>query len=281
MKGEIKKIILLFVFFGLTSSFCASATYIKKELPGDGEGNQNSPEEQNRPPEVRKYTIDSPQQLIIPDQSPSIKEIQFLREEVSKLRTEASSQKDLLSTQKDLISSIKITTDDLAKDQNQLLTQFTSASSSLQQILSATSFIKQFLAFKDTFIFNRDGKPYAYIDNQTLNIYGYNNGNLLGWVNNLHEIIRNYDKSIIATLEGDFLIDESGHPIGTLERSETLRLEREKIPSQIQKTPVSHYLIRIENSRQFNQSIYRFTDWSGQKLEDLLFFPSDKVEKVR
>ena len=60
-----------------------------------------------------------------------------------------------------------------------------------------------------------------------------------------------------------------------------MRWDREKLYSQVQKKPVSQYFIRLENPKQFNLSTFRFSDWSNQKLEDLLFFSEKKIQKLK
>ena len=269
-----KSKILFLTFLISISSLYAKATYIKKELNTLDNADTEDTEGQNRPPEVRKYTIDPPQQIIIPDQGQSQREAQLLREEVSNLRKELSAQKDLTSMLMDRAN-------DISDNQSQINSQLQNTISTLKDINSDTDFLKQQLLFRDSFIFNKTGKPFAFID-PSLRIYEYSSGNLIGSIDiNTNEIIRNYDGSTIATLEKNFLIDQNGQPIGSIERSETLRLEREKLYPQIQKNPISHFFVPIEGKKQFIQTPSRFSDWSTQMLEDVLFFSEKKIQKLK
>ena len=96
-----------------------------------------------------------------------------------------------------------------------------------------------------------------------------------------NEIVRNFDEAVVAIIDGDFILDETGHAIGSIERSETLKWDREKLYSQVQKRPLSNYFIRLENPQQFNKSTFRFSDWSTRNLEDILFFSEKKIQKLR
>ena len=82
-------------------------------------------------------------------------------------------------------------------------------------------------------------------------------------------------------IENDFILDETGHAIGSIERSENLRWDRERLYSQVQKKPVSQYFIRTESPTQFNLSTFRYSDWSTQMLEDILFFSEKKIQKLK
>lgn len=256
-----------FLFFLVLLSFSSlGGAYIKKEL--------NIDDDQNRPPEAPRVTSFTPAQVVIPDQNFYLREINSLREEVSKLRKDISDQKDLTSMLLDRTS-------DLSNSQNQINSQLQNTVTTLKDISSDTEFLKQQLLFRDTFIFNKDGKPFAFID-PNLRIYEYAGGNLIGLINpDTNEIIRNYDGSTVATLEKNFLIDQNGQPIGSVERSETLRLEREKLYPQIQKTPLSHFFVPIEGKKQFIQIPDRFSDWSTQKLDDILFFSEKKIQELK
>ena len=80
-------------------------------------------------------------------------------------------------------------------------------------------------------------------------------------------------------LENDFLIDDKGSPIGSIERSETLKWEREKLTTQ--KTPGSHFFVMAVAPQQFIQTKFRTSDWSTQKIEDVLFFSEKNVQKLK
>lgn len=265
IQGKRYKVLLLILLI-LFSIKNVSATYIKKEL--------NLDDQESRPPEAPRIQALSLPQVNIPDQNFYLREIGSLREEIIKLRKDFADQKDLTSRLLDR-------TNDLKDNQNQLTIQVQSTVTTLKDINFDTGFLKQQLLFRDTFIFDKTGKPFAFIE-PNLKIYEYNSGNLLGSINiNTNEIIRNYDGSTVATLESNFLIDQNGQPIASIERSEPLRLEREKLHPQIQKNPLSHFFVPIEGKKQFNQVPYRFSDWSTQKLEDVLFFSEKKIQKLK
>lgn len=289
-----KRIFLFLVFLIFTSSLYAQATYIKKELNTSGASDTSSTDEQSNPPEIRKYNIISPNTpdsdtdeqnrppeirnnilpSVAPDQGQNQREAQLLRQEVLNLKAELSAQKDLTSMLVDRAN-------DISNNQSQINSQLQNTISTLKDINSDTDFLKQQLLFRDSFIFNKTGKPFAFID-PSLRIYEYSSGNLIGSIDiNTNEIIRNYDGSTIATLEKNFLIDQNGQPIGSIERSETLRLEREKLYPQIQKNPISHFFVPIEGKKQFIQTPSRFSDWSTQMLEDVLFFSEKKIQKLK
>lgn len=61
-------------------------------------------------------------------------------------------------------------------------------------------------------------------------------------------MIRNFDDSTVAVIENDSIIDYTGHPIGSIERSEHLRWDREKLFPKFQKKPVSHFLLNYHHS---------------------------------
>ncbi len=163
----------------------------------------------------------------------------------------------------------------------ELLSKILNALTDLKNLINTSSnsisnsddikYLNQLLKYKDAFILNPSGAVVGSIDNTTLKIYGFNNGNLLGFVdlkNNI--IIRNEDKNTIAKIENDFLINEIGEPIGSIERSSELTKAREKL--NIQKTPESQYTQRNENKTDFNLSSARANRWSStQSISDLLF----------
>ena len=133
----------------------------------------------------------------------------------------------------------------------------------------------------ETNIVNKDGKLVAFIDDG-LRLYEYYGGYLIGWIKpDTNEVVRNFDNSVIGVIEDDFILDETGHAIGSIERSENLRWDREKLFQQIQKKPTSHYFIRIENPIPFNLSPFRYSDWASEKLEDILFFSEKKIQKLK
>ncbi|GEM_PF-3013547 len=262
---------VLIVLLSLTSN----GAYIKKELDLSG-----------RPQDVSKNDNVYPAQIIIPDQIQSLKDLQIqkdnaalqetqaLKEEVIKLRKD-------LSDQKDLTSMLVDRTIEIIDNQNQLFTQFQNTSSVINDIFSTTEFAKQQVTFKDAFILNMSGKPFAFIDNG-FKLYEYTGGNLIGWVNpKTNEIIRNFDNSVVAIVENDFVIDATGHPIGTIERSENLKWDREKLYAKVQKNPVSHFFVRPSVPTQFILTPYRSSDWSAQNIEDILFFAENKIQKLK
>jgi len=201
------------------------------------------------------------------------KDTLYLKEQISKLQEDLAEQKTLT---KSLLEKL----DETIKNQNQLILQFGETSKIIQQF-SLVSPFKQQAAFKNAFILNKDGKAIAFIDND-LKLYEYFGGHLIGWIKgDTNEVVRNYDNSVVAVLEGDFILDETGHVIGSVERSENLRWDREKLYSQVQKTPTSQYFVRVENPKQFNLSTFRYSDWSTQKLEDILFFSEKKIQKLK
>ncbi len=271
---------LFLTFLIFISSLYAQATYIKKEL------NTDTPdtEEQSRPPEVRKYTIESPQQIIIPNQQQNSREAQLLREEVSNLKKELQDQKELIRTQGDATIMLLERNLDLTNTQSKTISDLIMDTTVILQSFSTftMTYIDLQGKYKDAFIFNPNGKPYAYIDFPELKIYEYNSGDLLGWINaDKNEVIRNYDGSTIATIENDFLIDDKGAPIGSIERSETLRWEREKLLGMLLKTPLSHFFVQSAVPQQFIQPKYRTSDWSTQKIEDVLFFSEKNIQKLK
>ena len=202
------------------------------------------------------------------------KESLYLKEQISKLQ-------DDLEEQKSITSSLLEKINDLIKNQNDLITQFTQTTKIIQNISSLTSVPKQQTTFKDAFLLNKDSKPVAFVDDG-LRLFEYYGGNLIGWIKpDTNEIVRNFDNSVVAFIENDFILDETGHAIGSVERSENLRWDREKLYSQVQKEPVSQYFIRLENPKQFNLSTFRYSDWATQKLEDILFFSEKKIQKLK
>ena len=169
----------------------------------------------------------------------------------------------------------------LIDNQEKIISDLTDSTIILKEFSGFTmSFIDLQKKYKDAFVFNRDGKPYAYIDFPELKLYEYSTGKLLGWIDtNKNEVIRNYDSSTIATIENDFLIGVQGSPIGSIERSETLRWEREKL--MIQKTPESHFFVMSVAPQQFIQTQFITSNWSTQKLEDILFFSEKNIQKLK
>ncbi|OGI18292.1 MAG: hypothetical protein A3B68_04450 [Candidatus Melainabacteria bacterium RIFCSPHIGHO2_02_FULL_34_12] len=202
------------------------------------------------------------------------KETLLLKEQISKLQED-------LSEQKTLSSNLLQRLEDVIKNQNQLIIQFEQATKIIQGFSSLPMPSNQSTKYKDAFLFSKEGKKIAFIDDG-LKLYEYYGGNLIGWINpETDEIVRNFDNSIVAKIEGDFILDETGHAIGSIERSENMRWDRERLYSQVQKNPISQYFIRLENPKQFNLSTFRYSDWSTQKLEDLLFFSDKKIQKLK
>ncbi len=258
-----------FLIFTILLSLSGNGAYTKKELDLTG-----------RPQDSSKNEGIYPAQIIIPDQNQSLKdysiiqETQALKEEVIKLRKE-------LVEQKDLTSMLVDRTIEIINNQNQLFTQFQNTSDSINDLSSTANLLKQQLSIKDTFILNMSGKPFAFIDNG-FKLYEYNSGNLIGWINpKSNEIIRNFDNSIVAIIENDFVIDATGHPVGSIERSENLRWDREKLYPKVQKNPISHFFVRPSAPTQFILTPYRSSDWSAQNIEDLLFFAENKIQKLK
>jgi len=202
------------------------------------------------------------------------KEGLYLKDQITKLQVELEEQKEITST---LLEKIN----ELTKNQNQLILDLGQSIKLLQEIFTQSSILNPRSSFKDAFILNKDGKPIASIDD-SLKLYEYYGGNLVGWIKTeTNEIIRNFDNSVIGIIENDFVLDETGHATGSIERSENLRWDREKYYSQVQKKPVSQYFVRLENPKQFNLSTFRYSDWSTQKLEDILFFSEKKIQKLK
>ena len=203
------------------------------------------------------------------------RDILILKEQISKLQDDLDEQKELMKTQREINTKLLERSIELTN------TQMDSAIIIKEFSDFTMTFIDLQKKYKDAFIFSKDGKPYAYIDFPELKIYEYATGNLLGWIDpNKNEVIRNYDGSTIATIENDFLIDDKGTPIGSIERLETLRWEREKLLGMVQKTPQSHFFVKAA-PQQFIQSQYRTSDWSTQKLEDVLLFSEKNVQKLK
>ncbi len=197
-----------------------------------------------------------------------------LKDQVSKLQVDLEEQK---STTAKLLEQVT----DLIENQNTLIKDFTQTSKVVQDLQVITEQNKKQLKFKDAFVLNKEGRPVAFIDND-LKLYDYYGKDLLGWIKlETNELVRNYDESVIAQIENDFLIDDTGHVIGSIERSENLKWDREKLYPQVQKRPLSQYFIKLENPKQFNPNTFRFSDWSNQKLEDILFFNEKKIQRLR
>ena len=259
-----KKNIFLSVIILASISFSFGAAYIKKEI-------DTSKDEKSY--EQTKFNPIYQPQILIPDQTPLLREIQSLREEVVNL-------KDTLSEQKQTTNNVLDKTNEVLQNQQQFTVSINSSISILQDLLTTAMSINQQITYRDAFILNKTGKPFAYIDNG-LRLYDYYNGNLLGFIHPVtNEIVRNYDNSIVALIENDFVLDEGGRAIGTVERSETLRWDREKLYSQVQKKPGSQFIVR-PGPRQFIISPFRSGDWSQQNLEDILGFQEKKIQKLK
>jgi hypothetical protein len=202
-------------------------------------------------------------QIINPQQNLKDRELSSMKDEIIRLRKEIAGQKE---TTLNLVQRLN----ELATSQSSFITE-----------LRTTIFTNQDNRFKDAFILNKEGKPFAFIDTG-LKIYEYGGGNLLGWINSdTNEVIRNFDNSVVAIIESDFVIDESGHPIGSIERSETLRWDREKLYGKIQKAPVSHFFERPQTPRRFILSPYRSSEWSTQRIEDVLNFSEKSIQRIK
>ena len=201
------------------------------------------------------------------------KETLYLKDQISDLQKEVKEQKEL---SQNLLEKIN----ELIKNQNELILQSGQVAKILENLTSTSSATKQ-TTFKDAFIVNKDGKLVAFIDDG-LRLYEYYGGYLIGWIKpDTNEVVRNFDNSVIGVIEDDFILDETGHAIGSIERSENLRWDREKLFQEIQKKPISHYFIRIENPIPFNLSPFRYSDWASEKLEDILFFSEKKIQKLK
>ena len=265
----------LFIIFILLLSLVSNGAYIKKELDLSG-----------RPQDTSKNDNIYPAQIIIPDQSQYLKDLQTQKDnailhETQALKEEVIKLKKELIEQKDLTSMLVDRTIEVIDNQNQLLIQFKNTSDVINDISSTTDLLKQQLSVKETFILNMSGKPFAFIDNG-FKLYEYNGGNLIGWINpKTNEIIRNFDNSTVAVVENDFVIDATGHPIGSIERSENLRWDREKLYPKVQKNPISHFFVRPSAPTQFILTPYRSSDWSAQNIEDILFFAENKIQKLK
>lgn len=200
----------------------------------------------------------------------SLKENLILKQQIEDLTLEVQNQKKLTE---DLMQKL----DDSIKKQDDILLQVNQTTVLIKSLGSN----QNSLTGKNAFILNKSGKPIAQI-NDDLKLYSFSNGNLLGWINpDTNEVIRNYDKSVIGIIENNFLIEESGHAVGSIEYSETLKWDREKFYSQVQKTPISHYFSRTHNADQFNLSTFRYSDWSETDLEELLNFSVSKIQKIK
>ncbi len=202
-------------------------------------------------------------QIIAPQQNLRDRELSNLKDEITRLRKEIVGQKE--------------TTSNLVQRFNELVTN----QGSFITELRTTIFTNQDNKFKDAFILGKDGKPFAFIDTG-LKIYEYAGGNLLGWItSDTNEVVRNFDNSVVAIIESDFVIDESGHPIGSIERSETLKWDREKLYGKTQKTPVSHFFERPQTPRRFILSPYRSSEWSTLRIEDVLSFSEKSIQRIK
>lgn len=198
-------------------------------------------------------------------------EILFLKQEVNEIKNEISAQKTLNSK---ILEKLDLLIENQNKSQdstNTLINTLNILSNSLPNSDNSK--------FQNAFLLDKLGLPFAYIDNEQ-KIYSYSSGNLLGQINTMtNEVIRNFDSSIVAILDGDFLIDDTGHPIASIERSENLRWEREKLYSKTQKTPISHYFVMNIAPQIFIPNSFRFSSWSDKKLSEVLYFDETKVQK--
>lgn len=209
---------------------------------------------------------------VLPSFAQTSKESLILKDQINKLQTDLEDQKVLTSTLLERINS-------LIETQNSLIKQYTQTNLIIQNLQTGSKISND--KFKDAFILNKEGKPYAFIDND-LKLYEYYGHDLLGWIKpDTNEIVRNFDEAIVATIDGDFILDETGHSIATIERSETLKWDREKLSPQVQKRPLSNYFIRLENPQLFNKSTFKFSDWSIKKIEDILFFSEKRIQRLK
>lgn len=243
-------------------SLISQGTYFKRELDLD--------DKDRRPTEVPR--VETQGQLIIPDQG--LKETIILKEEIIKLRKDLSEQKEQTSK---LLERIN----DLISNQSLLISDLKNTIQVFQNFSTTALTLSQQNTYKDAFILNKEGKPIAFVD-AGLKLYEYTGGNLIGWIKpDTNEVVRNTDNSVIGIIENDFIVDESGYPIGSIERSETLRWDREKLYGKIQKKPASHFFARPQSPRKFILSTFRSSDWSTQKLEDLLYFSEKEIQKLK
>lgn len=218
------------------------------------------------------FTLVSFISAFTPAYSQNTNETLRLKQEVSNLSREIKEQKAVTSALQERINI-------LIETQNSLITDLTKTINIIQTIPQTSSTSNN--TFKDAFILNKSGKPIAFID-AGLKLYEYYGGNLIGKINpTTNEIIRNYDGSVIAIIENDFLIGEDGYAIGSVERSETLKWDREKLDSQVQKTPISHFFVMTQASTPFNLTPFRYSDWSDKDLEELLLFSEKKIHKLK
>ena len=262
MKFKNYKILFLFLLIILSTSN-VGGTYLKKELDLTKDDDLSSqPQSQ----------IVVPGQVLVPDQTQST---QVLRDEITRLRKEFADQKEITSNLLERVTEI-------LNQQNRLNVNFNDTTKVIQDISSfAMDTLSQQTLYKDAFILNPVGKPVGFID-AGLKIYEYDSGNLLGWIKpDTNEIVRNFDNSVVAIIENDFVLNEAGAPVGTVERSENLKWDREKLYSKVQKTPISHFFVRPSNPKQFILSPYRTTDWSTQMIEELLYFSEKRVQKIK
>lgn len=212
--------------------------------------------------------------IVTPAFAQATKETLYLKDQISRLEGEVSEQKNLIKGLTDEISM-------LTENQTILITNIKETNKFILGLPGSSELKNSQNKFKDAFLLNKNGKPVAFVD-AGLKLYEYYGGNLIGWINlDTNEIVRNHDNSVVAVIDGDFILDETGHTIGSIERSENLRWDREKLYSQIQKKPVSQYFVRLENPKQFNLSTFRFSDWSDQMLEDVLLFSEKKIQKLK
>lgn len=228
----------------------------------------------NRPPSSSQAIINPSNLQQLPNTGSSVllQEAQILKDEIIKLRKDLIEQKDITSALLNRISQ-------LVNNQNQLINITNENIAIFRDISNSTNRINQQLSFMDAVIFDKNGVPFGFIDEGS-KIYEYKGGNLLGTINPNNEVIRNIDGSIVAIVEDGFLIDYTGHPIASIERSENLRWEREKLYGAVQKTPVSQFFIR-NNPQPFNLSSFRFSTWSNEDLKSLLYFDPGEVQKLK
>lgn len=200
------------------------------------------------------------------------KDTLILKDQINKLQTDLEDQKTITSTLLEKINN-------LIDSQNSLIKQYTQTNLIIQNLQTGSTSSND--KFKDAFIVNKEGKPYAFID-KDLKLYEYYGQDLLGWINpDTSELVRNFDEAVVAIIDGDFILDETGHAIASIERSENLKWDREKLYSQVQKRPLSNYFIKLENPQQFNKSTFKFSDWSLKKIEDILFFSEKRIQKLK
>lgn len=291
MQSKHKSIFLALI---ILLSYLNKGTYVKKDLDSEIDGSTESREYkldteegesenaiEDSFTESRRYGVGTASQGAIIGQQQGSKDSLILKEEISNLKKEIQEQKDLMRTQGDTVTRLLDRSTDIINYESNIITDLREATAAIQGFSNYTmSFINLQKKYLNAFLFNKEGKPAAYIDFPELKLYEYNTGNLLGWIDpEKNEVIRNYDGSTVATIENDFLIDAQGSPIASIERSENLKWEREKL--MIQKNPVSHFFVMASAPQQFIQTKFRTSDWSAQRLEDVLFFSEKNIQKLK